>query len=165
MGMTVTENLAFPRTCTAGRRLAPLDAAAERALAQEWIDRLDIRPPARQTLLKNMSGGNQQKVLLAKWLATDPALLVLHEPTQAVDVGARHIIVTAVRKAARQGRAVLVAGSDENELALLCDRVLVFGDGAVREEISGDLTPERIVGALYRGGPRARLRQRTAAGG
>lgn len=165
MEMTVTENLAFPQTCTGKRLLAPVDTAFERRLAQDWIERLDVRPRAPQTLLKNMSGGNQQKVLLAKWLATDPALLVLHEPTQAVDVGARHIIVSAVREAARQGRRVLVAGSDENELALLCDRVLVFADGAVREEITGDITPERIVGSLYTSGPRARLRQRAAAGG
>ena len=110
-----------------------------------------------------MSGGNQQKVLLAKWLATDPQLLVLHEPTQAVDVGARHTIVGAVRAAAREGRAVIVASSDENELALLCDRVLVCSEGAVREELTGDLTPERIVAAIYTNGSRARLRQRVAA--
>ncbi|MFJ2958402.1 ATP-binding cassette domain-containing protein [Streptomyces sp. NPDC087270] len=165
MEMTVTENLAFPQTCTGKRLLAPVDTAFERQLARDWIERLDVRPRLSQTLLKNMSGGNQQKVLLAKWLATDPALLVLHEPTQAVDVGARHIIVSAVREAARQGRSVLVAGSDENELALLCDRVLVFADGAVREEITGDITPERIVGSLYTSGPRARLRQRAGAGG
>jgi ribose transport system ATP-binding protein len=165
MEMTVTENLAFPRPRTGRRLLAPVDTAAERRLAREWIERLDVRPRAPHTLLKNMSGGNQQKVLLAKWLATDPDLLVLHEPTQAVDVGARHVIVSAVREAARQGRAVLVAGSDENELALLCDRVLVFGGGAVRDELTGDITPERIVRSLYTSGPRARLRQRAATGG
>ena len=164
MEMTVAENLAFPHTCTSKRMVAPLDAGSERARAQEWIDRLEVRPPAPQTLLKNMSGGNQQKILLAKWLATDPDLLVLHEPTQAVDVGARHIIVTAVREAARQGRAVVVAGSDEIELALLCDRVLVFDDGVVREELVGDITPDRIVESIYTSGPRARLRQRVASG-
>ena len=164
MDMDVIENLAFPQTCTAKHRLAPLRTDPERGRAHEWIERLDVRPPVPQTLLKNMSGGNQQKVLLAKWLATDPSLLVLHEPTQAVDVGARHIIVTAVREAARQGRAVIVAGSDENELALLCDRVLVFGEGVVREELVGDITPERIVGSIYTSGPRGRLRQRAAVG-
>ena len=160
MEMTITENLAFPQTCITSGLVAPVKASAERSLAEDWIGRLDVRPPVPQTLLKNMSGGNQQKVLLAKWLATDPTLLVLHEPTQAVDVGARHIIVTAVREAAREGRAVIVAGSDENELALLCDRVLVFSGGAVREELTGDITPERIVGSIYTNGSRNRLRQR-----
>jgi ribose transport system ATP-binding protein len=158
--MTVTENLAFPATAVARRRMAPLDARAERAQAEDWIERLDIRPPRGGVLIKNLSGGNQQKVLLAKWLATDPNLLLLHEPTQAVDVGARHTIVEAVRAAAREGRAVIVAGSDENELALLCDRVLVFGDGVVREELAGEITPDRIVGAIYTNGSRNRLRQR-----
>jgi ribose transport system ATP-binding protein len=162
--MSVIENLAFPRTCTSKRAVAPLKAGAEKAAAGEWIDRLDVRPTIPHTLLKNMSGGNQQKVLLAKWLATDPSLLLLHEPTQAVDVGARHTIVQAVRQAAHEGRAVIVAGADENELALLCDRILVFGDGVVREELTGELTPERIVGAIYTNGSRSRLRQRVAAG-
>src|SRR6202012_2345801 len=99
--MTITENLAFPVSAVAKRRVAPLNARSERALADDWIERLDVRPPRHGVLIKNPSGGNQQKVLLAKWLATDPELLLLHEPTQAVDVGARHTIVEAVRAAAR----------------------------------------------------------------
>jgi len=163
LGMTVTENLAFPQTTTARRQLVPVKAAAEKTLADSWIERLDVRPPRPSMVVGTMSGGNQQKVLLAKWLATDPQLLLLHEPTQAVDVGARHTIVQAVRSAARDGRAVLVAGSDENELALLCDRVLVCSDGAVREELTGELTPERIVAAIYTNGSRSRLRQRSGS--
>lgn len=163
MEMTVVENLAFPQSCRSKRSVAPLQGGAERALAHEWIGRLDVRPPRPESLLKNLSGGNQQKVLLAKWLATGPSLLLLHEPTQAVDVGARHTIVQAVRAAAREGCAVVVAGSDENELALLCDRVLVFGDGVVREELTDDISPERIVKAIYTTGSRSRLRQRATA--
>ena len=67
----------------------------------------------------------------AKWLSRGPKLLVLHEPTQAVDVGAREVIVTAVKDAAAAGCAVLVASSDENELSMLCDRILVFSGGRV----------------------------------
>ena len=162
--MTVTENLAFPQSCASKRTVAPLRLSSEKALTAAWIDRLDVRPKLPHALLKNMSGGNQQKVLLAKWLATDPSLLLLHEPTQAVDVGARHTIVEAVRKAAHEGRSVVVAGSDENELALLCDRVLVFAGGVVREELTDELTPARIVGAIYTNGSRNRLRQRAVAG-
>jgi len=163
MTQNLTENLAFPQSSARRGAVRPLDASREKAMAAAWIDRLDVRPNAPHALLKNFSGGNQQKVLLAKWLATEPDLLLLHEPTQAVDVGARHIIVEAVRQAARDGRAVIVAGSDENELALLCDRVLVFGEGTVREELTGDLTPDRIVEAIYTTGSRTRLRQRGAA--
>ncbi|WUS95230.1 sugar ABC transporter ATP-binding protein [Streptomyces sp. NBC_00708] len=165
-GMTVTENISFPQTCAAGAfgTVRPLDHGDEKQRAADWIERLDVRPPWPDAELKNLSGGNQQKVLLAKWLATDPSLLVLHEPTQAVDVGARRIIVEAVRDAAREGRAVLVAGSDENELALLCDRVLVFEEGAVARELTGALTPDDIVRAIYTSSARTRLRERNTQG-
>lgn len=165
-GMTVTENISFPQTCTAtgSGRVRPLRSGAEKQLAADWIERLDVRPPWPHAVLENMSGGNQQKVLLAKWLATDPVLLVLHEPTQAVDVGARKTIVEAVRGAAREGRAVLVASSDENELALLCDRVLVFSDGVVERELTGEFTPHDIVESIYTDSSRTKLRERSPQG-
>ncbi|MFD7431626.1 sugar ABC transporter ATP-binding protein [Streptomyces sp. NPDC059818] len=165
-GMTVTENISFPQTCTASAsgKVRPLRSGAEKQLAADWIERLDVRPPWPHAVLENMSGGNQQKVLLAKWLATDPALLVLHEPTQAVDVGARKTIVEAVRGAAREGRAVLVASSDENELALLCDRVLVFSDGVVGCELTGELTPHDIVRTIYTDSSRTKLREHSPQG-
>ena len=104
-------------------------------------------------------------MLLAKWLATRPTLLVLHEPTQAVDVGARQVITSAIRRAADDGCAVLVSGTDETELALLCDRVVVFRQGGAVEELSGDVTPDDIVSAIFAGsGPRKTLRApRTAS--
>ncbi|MFF3488576.1 sugar ABC transporter ATP-binding protein [Streptomyces sp. NPDC002701] len=164
--MTVTENISFPQTCTVGLsgKVRPLAGEDEKGRAAQWIERLDVRPPWPHAVLKNLSGGNQQKVLLAKWLATDPSLLVLHEPTQAVDVGARKTIVEAVREAAREGRAVLVAGSDENELTLLCDRVLVFEEGVVGRELTGELTPDGIVQAIYTSSSRTKLRERNSQG-
>lgn len=158
--MSVTENLVFPQTARSKASLAPFSRAGEEKLVDEWIARLDIRPPDPRVLVKNLSGGNAQKVLLSKWLSVSPQLFLLHEPTQAVDVGARHTIVAAIRAEAARGRAVLVSGSDENELALLCDRVLVLDEGRIREELSGDFTPDDIVGALYSSGSRSRLRLR-----
>ena len=161
--LSVSENMALPRTSRSSRGLLPRPQKEERELVADWIGRLDVRPPNPAALVKNLSGGNAQKVLLAKWLATDPDLLLLHEPTQAVDVGARHTIVTAVRQAAADGRTVIVAGSDENELSLLCDRVLVFDGGRVRRELSGRQSPDDIVAAIYESGSRARLRAPRAA--
>ncbi|MEV6967415.1 sugar ABC transporter ATP-binding protein [Hamadaea sp. NPDC051192] len=159
-GMSLAENLALPQTCTRPG-IRPLNAASELALANRWIEQLDIRPPRPHAEIRTFSGGNQQKVLLAKWLATGPSLLLLHEPTQAVDVGARHTIVEAIRSAAAsEGRAVLVASSDENELALLCDRLLIFRDGAVCDELAGDLTPDLIVKTIYAKSAQVRLRSR-----
>jgi ribose transport system ATP-binding protein len=159
MGLSAAENAMFPQTCRSPRALLPIAQAREMSTVDDWMDRLDVRPRHPKALVKTFSGGNQQKVLLAKWLATAPALFLLHEPTQAVDVGARHTLVAAIRKAAHDGCAVLVAGSDENELALLCDRVLVFDDGQIRQELQGEITPDGIVEAIYANGSRSRLRQ------
>lgn len=163
MGMTVAENASFPQSCRSKRQLLPFDSKRERALVQDWIARLDVRPPLPDVPVNTLSGGNAQKVVLAKWLSMTPQLFLLHEPTQAVDVGARHTIVDAVRGAARDGAAVLVAGSDENELALLCDRVIIVSDGEIRQEIREDITPDSIVEAIYTNASRTKLRQRTGA--
>lgn len=160
VNLSVAENMAFPQTCRAPRQLRPINGGSEKHLVADWMDRLDVRPRRPQAMVRNLSGGNQQKVLLAKWLANQPTLLVLHEPTQAVDVGARHTIVAAVRQAAKEGCAVLVAGSDENELALLCDRILVFTEGEIGQELDRDLTPDTIVHSIYAGGTRSKLRKR-----
>src|SRR5207302_6841647 len=96
-----------------------------------------------------LSGGNAQKVMLGKWLAGKPKLLVLVEPTQAVDVGARSDIIDALRQAAADGCGVVVATLDAADLAALCDRVLVFRDGGV-EELAGDrLEQDAIVQATF----------------
>ena len=88
-------------------------------------------------------------MLLAKWLAGQPNLLVLHEPTQAVDVGARHGLIDAIRDAAAGGCGVLIASVDAADLAVLCDRVLVFRDGQVAAELTGDLDQDEIVHATF----------------
>ncbi|MER7796785.1 sugar ABC transporter ATP-binding protein [Microbacterium sp. NPDC096154] len=161
MTMSVSENIAFPHTVRRAAALLPNGRRPERTRTAEWIDRLDVRPPRAEAAVGTFSGGNQQKVLLAKCLSTAPELLLLHEPTQAVDVGARRTIVDAIHDAAAQGAHVLVAGSDENELSMLCDRVLVFEGGKVARELRAPISPDDIVAAIYTGGTRARLRSRT----
>jgi ribose transport system ATP-binding protein len=159
LDLSVADNVLLPRR--RGRAaVLPLERGAERALVGHWVAELDVRPPDPGQLVGTLSGGNQQKVLLAKWLATGPTLLVLHEPTQAVDVGARQTITTAVREAAASGCAVLVAGSDETELTMLCDRVLVFRDGRAVAELSGDFSPDDITTSLFSGHIRKSLRSK-----
>lgn len=165
MSMTVAENIAFPRNCRSRWQLLPFDRSGERAVVAEWIERVDVRPPDPSALVSTLSGGNAQKVVLAKWLSMRPRFFLLHEPTQAVDVGARHSIVQAVRETAKGGTAVLVASSDENELALLCDRVLFFRDGRIDKELRTGITPDSIVAGIYENGSRSKLRQRPGAEG
>lgn len=148
--MTVTENLTLPRVRSRGGRLRT-GGGWQASETAEMISKLDIRPPDPRKPVGTLSGGNQQKVLLGKWLAGKPSLLVLHEPTQAVDVGARHDIISALREAAAEGCGVVVASVDAADLAVLCDRVLVFRDGSVAAELTGDLDADTIIHATFGG--------------
>jgi ribose transport system ATP-binding protein len=113
--------------------------------------RFDIRPRDPSLLFGALSGGNQQKALLAKWLQKSPRLVLLDEPTQGVDVGARAQVFSAIAEAAEKGATVLCASSDYEQLAAICDRVLVFGRGMVVDEIEGDrITKSAIAEACYR---------------
>jgi ribose transport system ATP-binding protein len=158
MEQTVCENAALPRTSGRGARLMPIRRRAELAELVPWLHRLDLRPRDPHAVVGKLSGGNQQKVVLAKWLSGGPKLLALHEPTQAVDVGAREVIVTAVKDAAAAGCGVLVASSDENELSMLCDRILVFRDGKIDQQLSGPQRPDDIVAAIFAATDRRPLR-------
>ena len=104
-------------------------------------------------LLGALSGGNQQKALLAKWFQTEPRLILLDEPTQGVDVGARAQVFEAIEAVARSGAAVLCASSDYEQLTAICDRVLVFNHGVVTGELVGDkINKSAIAQACYRAG-------------
>jgi ribose transport system ATP-binding protein len=110
------------------------------------VDRLEVQPPALDRKMEKFSGGNQQKAVLARWLRTEPKVLLLDEPTQGVDVGAKAAIYARITEAAAAGTAVLVASSDAEELVHVCDRVLVLRAGMVAAELAGpSLTEQRLV--------------------
>ena len=146
--MSIAENITLPHLRTHGVRMR-LDRKWENREVSSLLDELGVRPPVPALPVGSLSGGNRQKVLLAKWLAMQPDLLVLHEPTQAVDVGARHDLITAIRAAAAQGCGVLVASGDEEELAALCDRVLIVKNGTVGTELIAPLKAGAIGEAVY----------------
>ena len=113
--------------------------------------RAGVKPNLPELSLEALSGGNAQKAVLAKWLQTDPKLLLLDEPTQGVDVGARQMIWDALDAAADKGTCVLVASTDYDQLAAICHRVLVFARGQVLAELSGEnLTKDMIAELCYR---------------
>jgi ribose transport system ATP-binding protein len=127
-------------------RRAMMSAARDRA------ELYDIRPPDPSRLVSQLSGGNQQKTVLAKWMESRPRILLLHEPTQGVDVGARTEIRALVKDACLdRGMGVVWVGTDFEELAEMCDRVLVLGGGRVVKSIRGDeLTKSAIDEAVLR---------------
>ena len=146
---TVAENLSLPVLRNFFRR-GRLDLRAERRRGAELVTEYDVRPPRTETRLGALSGGNQQKVLLAKWLQTRPRLLLLHEPTLGVDIGSRAQIFSIVRAAADEGAAVVVASSEYEDLANICDRVIVLNRGRPVTELSGaQLTEEAILHGCF----------------
>jgi ribose transport system ATP-binding protein len=131
----VRENLTLPQLRTG--RGGWLSLRKERADAERWLDRLGVRPAGAERVFSTLSGGNQQKVVLARWMRCGARVLVLDEPTQGVDVGAKSMIYQSLTDAARSGAAVIVASSDNEELARLCDRVIVLRDGRAGPELYG----------------------------
>jgi len=120
------------------------------AEAHELGHRFEVRPNDPALKLSALSGGNAQKVLIARWMNRSPVLLLLDEPTQGVDVGTRAQVFAALRAAAEAGMTVVCASSEAEQLALICDRVLVFAKGRVSREIAGDtLTKDEISAACY----------------
>ncbi len=148
MDMNVRENLTLPLLWPLNRSFGRLDNRQERKETQDWMGLVGLLPPNPSQQLKLFSGGNQQKVVLAKWLRTKPRVLLLDEPTQGVDVGAKAAIYELIAAAAKAGTGVLVCSSDTKELVSLCDRVVVFEQGRILEEIARkDLTESRLVRA------------------
>ena len=130
------------------RRYGFLSSRAERRDAQSWITRLGVVPAREELPVVILSGGNQQKVLLGRWLRKSPEVMVLEEPTQGVDVAAQHDIHLQIRDAAAVGAAVLVSSSDASELAATCHRVLVMRHGVAAAELTGDaVTVDRMESA------------------
>ena len=152
MTMSARENLTLPRLRPLRRRFGNIDARRERREAREWIERVAVRPAEPERALDLFSGGNQQKIVLAKWLRNEPKVLLLDDPTQGVDVGAKVGIYELIATAAASGAGVLVCSSDAKELALICDRVLVLADGRQVAEATAENLSE---GALVRAGLRA----------
>ena len=147
LALSMQDNITLPRVGARDRLL--LRPGWQAAEARHVIESLDVRPADPAALVRTLSGGNQQKVLIGKWLLSEPELLVLHEPTQAVDVGARADIHDAILRAAQAGSAVVLVASDPAELVALCDRVLVLRGGTVAAELTGELTIDRIIDAVY----------------
>lgn len=148
--MTARENFTLPHLARTTPAFAPIPAATERATTAGAFDDYDVRPARTEQRISLFSGGNQQKIVMAKSMHQHPAVLLLDEPTQGVDVGAKSAIYAAIERGAASGTAVLVSSSDAKELARLCDRVIVMRSGVVGAELSGaELTERRLVAEAY----------------
>ncbi|WP_158605555.1 sugar ABC transporter ATP-binding protein [Amycolatopsis panacis] len=149
------ENLTLP-TLRARRAWTPISASAERSAARKAFERVGVRPVAPDMPVGSLSGGNQQKVLMAKWLEFKPRVLILHEPTQGVDAAAKREILALVNASAEAGAAVIICSTDYEQLAATCHRVVTMRDGRVVAEQSQPLTERDVLlscqGATPHGG-------------
>jgi ribose transport system ATP-binding protein len=144
--LSVCENLMLGVMPRYQRRLK-LRRRLIREEAQSQLIRFGVRPTNPNMPFAALSGGNQQKVVLAKWLLTKPTFLILHEPTAGVDIAAREEIADLIRAIAADGTAILYVSADSAELARICHRVLVLGPNGIRAELAGaELTRDRISG-------------------
>jgi ribose transport system ATP-binding protein len=146
--LTVGENITMQSVGRYRPWLLRLDALRKHAI--DLIDSYDVRPRKPEAVYGSLSGGNQQKALMAKWLSMKPSVLLLHEPTQGVDVGAREQIFADLSAARDHRMAVVCASSDCEQLARICDRVIVIARGRVAATVTGDaLTKDTLIEAVY----------------
>jgi ribose transport system ATP-binding protein len=147
--LSVTDNVTLPVLGQFGGSTW-LVRGKMRRHAVDRIDAFDVRPRSPDALMSALSGGNQQKVVLAKWFQIKPRLVLLDEPTQGVDVGAREQVFAEIRKVSADGAAIVCASSDHEQLAAICDRVLVFSRGQIVASLSGDqISKSAIAEACY----------------
>jgi ribose transport system ATP-binding protein len=143
--MTVRENLSF----AALDRLSKggiIDRAAEQRLIDDMVGLLAIKTAGLDIPVGALSGGNQQKVVIAKWLMRQPRIILLNDPTRGIDVGTKQEIYQLMRKLADAGAAILFYSTDYDELIGCCDRVLVLYDGGVKRELVGaDITEHALI--------------------
>jgi rhamnose transport system ATP-binding protein len=150
---SVTANVTLATLKRYVSRLGLVDANAERTAAEEYRQKLNIRTPSLRTPVEQLSGGNQQKTMIAKWLDTRPSVLVLDEPTRGIDVGAKAEVHHIVDELARSGMAIVLISSDLPEVLAMSDRILVMREGRQMDVLSrAEATEERVITAAMGAG-------------
>ncbi len=148
--LSVRENIILVMQAKLGP-LHKIPMSKQIEIADKFIELLQIKTASRETLIKQLSGGNQQKVILARWLATNPEFLILDEPTRGIDVGTKTEIQKLVIQLAGEGKSIVFVSSEIEEMLRVCNKMAVLRDGAKVGEISGDMTQESVMSAIAGG--------------
>ena len=149
--MTVRENLSLAALKRDSRAVGLLDFAKELAISTDMIDRMGVRTPGDRQIIRYLSGGNQQKVVLGKWLAMEPGILLLDEPTRGIDVGAKREIYNLMEELAAKGVAILFVSSEMEEILGMADRAIVMHEGRITGELLRDQLSEEAIMQLATG--------------
>jgi len=147
----VRENLGLP-SLRRDQRKGFLNFRAEKALCTKAIEQMNIRTPSPRQIVQFLSGGNQQKVVLGKWLAMNPRVLLLDEPTRGIDVGAKREVYRLMESLAEQGVAILFVSSEMEEILTMSDRALVVHEGELAGVLAHEELTEEAVMRLATGG-------------
>jgi ribose transport system ATP-binding protein len=145
LGMDVETNLVLATLQRSLRWLGTVNTARTRATAQRHVDQLRIRTPSLQQQARNLSGGNQQKVVIGKWLAADADVLLFDEPTRGIDVGAKSEIYHLLNELARQGKSIVMISSELPEVLRMSHRIIVMCEGRITGELPGGASQEQIM--------------------
>ena len=141
LSMNISDNINMASLHSALRNLSE-----ERRVAKELFDAMGVKAPSVKTLVSSLSGGNQQKIVISKWLATDPKVVLLDEPTRGIDVGAKADIYRLVEQLAAKGVGVVIVSSEFPELLSVCDRIIVLHEGRLDAEFTyGNVDEETLM--------------------
>jgi methyl-galactoside transport system ATP-binding protein len=140
--LPVLDNTVVANLSTYLNKFRLLDSKKQKADVKDNIEKLSIKTPSMKTLIQYLSGGNQQKVLLARWLLTEPDILILDEPTRGIDVGAKYEIYTLITELAKQGKSIIMITSEMPELLGMSDRIMVMCEGRLSGIIDGKTADE-----------------------
>src|SRR5262249_38751992 len=147
LGLPIVQNVTLPRLDDIGGWL-PSRRAQELALARRFCERLELKAANFAQPVGDLSGGNQQKVVLAKWLATEPKVIVIDEPTKGIDIGSKAAVHQFIGELVLQGLAVIMVSSELPEVLGMADRIVVMHQGRIRREFArADATTERVAAA------------------
>ncbi len=148
--LSVRENIILALQAKRGM-FRQLSRAKQEEIADHYIDIVRIKTASRETPIAQLSGGNQQKAILARWLATDPDFLILDEPTRGIDVGTKTEIQKLIIQLASEGKSIMFISSEIEEMLRTCNRMAVLRDGEKVGELDGELTQERVMSAIAGG--------------
>jgi len=156
---SIAKNTTMARMNKIASRRGIINMAKENKVAQEFVDVMRTKTPSVQQKVGNLSGGNQQKVLLSKWMFAEPDVLFLDEPTRGIDVGAKHEIYCIMNDMVKEGKAVVMISSELPELLGMCDRIYIMHEGRMTGELeASEATQEKIMSTILQSGNSERNR-------
>ncbi|MDF2613397.1 MAG: sugar transporter ATP-binding protein [Clostridia bacterium] len=146
LNMTVKDNMTITYLKDLCNKLTFINKPKERQLTTEYVEKLRVKTPHQNVKIQNLSGGNQQKAILARWLMNSPDIIFLDEPTHGIDIGSKNEIYEIINELAKQGKSIVLISSEMPEVLSLCDRILVMYEGEISGEIlNADASQEKIM--------------------